>query len=292
MSLPLFLALGSAALFAVAALLVKRASELGADVWRTAFVANMMTVVVFQPLWLLGGEWQPDLWWQPVITALCFSGGQFLTFLAFENGDVSVAAPVMGIKILLVTLLATWWAGEALRWQLWVAALLASVGVAVLNASGAAGRPRFRVGRTVLIASAAAAAYAVFDVLTQLWSPRWGLGRFLPLTVTGGGLLAFFYVPRFRGSLAEIPGPTWRWLLAGTAAMGVQSVGVTGVIAHWGGAAPVNVVYGSRGLWSVLAVWVAGAWVGSREHSAGPTVLRARLAGAILMLGAISLVLG
>jgi drug/metabolite transporter (DMT)-like permease len=291
-SLPLFLALGSAALFAVAALLVKRASELGADVWRTAFVANMMTVVVFQPLWLLGGEWQPDLWWQPVITALCFSGGQFLTFLAFETGDVSVAAPVMGIKILLVTLLATWWAGEAMRWQLWVAALLASVGVAVLNASGAAGRPRFRVGRTVLIASAAAAAYAVFDVLTQLWSPRWGLGRFLPLTVTGGGLLAFFYVPRFRGSLAEIPGPTWRWLLAGTAAMGVQSVGVTGVIAHWGGAAPVNVVYGSRGLWSVLAVWVAGAWVGSREHSAGPTVLRARLAGAILMLGAISLVLG
>ncbi|MFZ9837902.1 MAG: EamA family transporter [Opitutaceae bacterium] len=292
MSVPLLLALGSAALFAVAALLVKRASELGSGLWRTAFVANLMTVVVFQPLWLLGGEWQPDLWWQPVITALCFSGGQFLTFLAFETGDVSVAAPVMGIKILLVALLVTWWAGEALRWQLWLAALLASIGVAVLNASGGPGRPRFRVGRTVLIASAAAAAYAVFDVLTQLWSPRWGLGRFLPLTVTCGGLLAFLYVPRFRGSLADIPGPTWRWLLAGTAAMGVQSAGITGVIAHWGGAAPVNVVYGSRGLWSVLAVWVAGAWVGSRERSAGPAVLRARLAGAILMLGAIALVLG
>lgn len=292
MSLPLLLALGSAALFAVAALLVKRASDLGAGLWRTAFVANLMTVVVFQPLWLLGGDWQPDLWWQPVVTALCFSGGQFLTFLAFETGDVSVAAPVMGIKILLVAVLVSWWAGEALRWQLWVATLLASAGVAVLNASGGAGRPRFRVGRTVLIASAAAAAYAVFDVLTQLWSPRWGLGRFLPLTVTCGGLLAFLYVPRFRGSLADISGPTWRWLLAGTAAMGVQSAGISGVIAFWGGAAPVNVVYGSRGLWSVLVVWVAGAWVGSRERAAGPVVLRARLAGAALMLGAISLVLG
>ena len=291
MSLPLLLALGSAALFAVAALLVKRASDLGAGIWRTAFVANLMTVLVFQPLWLLGGEWHPELWWQPILAALCFSGGQFLTFLAFETGDVSIAAPVMGIKILLVALLVAWWAGEALRWQLWLAALLASGGVAVLNSAGG-GRPHFRVGRTILIATAAAAAYAVFDVLTQLWSPRWGLGRFLPLTVSCGGLLAFLYVPRFRGSLADLPAPTWRWLLVGTAAMGLQSVGITGIIAHWGGAAPVNVVYGSRGLWSVLAVWLAGAWVGVRERSAGPAVLRARLAGATLMLGAISLVLG
>ena len=42
MSLPLLLALGSAALFAVAALLVKRASDLGAGRWRTPFGANLM----------------------------------------------------------------------------------------------------------------------------------------------------------------------------------------------------------------------------------------------------------
>jgi hypothetical protein len=42
----------------------------------------------------------------------------------------------------------------------------------------------------------------------------------------------------------------------------------------------------------VLAVWLLGAWAGSRERSAGTGVLRTRLAGATLMLGAISLVLG
>lgn len=290
MPTPLLLALATAALFAVAALLVKKASALGAGLWRTAFVANVMTVLVFQPLWLLGGEFHPGLWWQPALAALCFAGGQFLTYLAFETGDVSLAAPVLGVKIILVAALVAWWAGEALPAPVWLGAALATVGVATLNAAGA-GRRHFRVGRTIAIAAAAAAAYAVFDVLTQLWSPRWGLGRFLPLTVTLGGLLAFVCVPRFEGPLGALPWPTWRWLLAGTAAMGVQSLGITGIIAHWGAAAPVNVVYGSRGLWSVAVVWLAGAWAGVPEHRAGPGVLRVRLAGAALMLAAISLVL-
>ena len=45
------------------------------------------------------------LWWQPVLVALTFIAGQAFTFVALQRGDVSVATPMLGIKILLVALL-------------------------------------------------------------------------------------------------------------------------------------------------------------------------------------------
>ena len=59
-----------------------------------------------------------------------------------------------------------------------------------------------------------------------------------------------------------------------------------------GGAARANVIYSSRGLWSVVAVWAVGHWFGNREQHLGASVLRWRLAGAVLMMAAIALVLG
>jgi hypothetical protein len=73
--------------------------------------------------------------------------------------------------------------------------------------------------------------------------------------------------------------------------MGLQALTITSTIAHWGNVAAVNVVYSSRGLWSVVLVWLAGRWVHNREQELGAVVLRWRLAGAILMLAAIGLVL-
>jgi hypothetical protein len=62
-------------------------------------------------------------------------------------------------------------------------------------------------------------------------------------------------------------------------------------VAHWGHAAPANVLYSSRGLWTVLLVWAFGHWVKSREQHLGRRVLTWRLSGAFLMMSAIVLVL-
>ena len=62
-------------------------------------------------------------------------------------------------------------------------------------------------------------------------------------------------------------------------------------IGAFGDATAVNVVYSSRGLWSVLAVWWIGHWFQNDEQHLGPAVLRLRLWGAGLMLAAIALVL-
>jgi drug/metabolite transporter (DMT)-like permease len=280
----------AAIIYAAGALLVKRSSDLGVGVWRTAFVANIVAAVFFQPLWLLGGTIHPELWWQPVVMAVCFVGGQWLTYLSLEYGDVSVATPILGLKILLVALLVTWWTGEALRGQLWLAALLATAGVALLNKrSGRVAHQR--VGRTIVAAGLAAAAYATFDVLAQKWAPHWGIGRFLPITLGLSALLSLAFIPRFRAPLSTIPRTTWYWLLGGTATIGSQSMVFVTAVSHWGHAAPLNVLYSSRGLWTVLLVWFAGHWVKNREQQLGGGVLGWRLAGALLMLSAIGLVL-
>jgi drug/metabolite transporter (DMT)-like permease len=289
LSPPILLCLLAAFMYATGALVVKRAAEFGVGVWRTAFVANVLCAFVFQPLLLLGGNVLTSLWWQPLVTGACFVAGQWLTFIALERGDVSVATPVLGLKIIFVALLVTFLVGEALRWQLWIAALLATGGIALLNWGGG-GRQHHDVGRTIVAASSAAGVYAVFDVLVQTWAPRWGLGRFLPFTMGCAGLLSLAFIPRFRAPLRTIPRAGWPWLVGGSLLLGLQSVIFVSTLAHWGRAAANNVVYSSRGLWTILLVWLVGHWVGSREQAHGSRILAWRLVGATLMLSAIGLV--
>ena len=290
MTLPLVLIACAAAIYAVGALVVKRATDLGVGAWRTAFVANMILAVLYQSLLVFGGTVHLELWWQPAIVALCFVAGQWFTFMSLDRGDVSVATPVLGLKILLVAGLVTAWTGETLRWQLWLAAALATAGIVLLNLRRGAG-PHPAAGRTVLTAGLAAACYAMLDVLVQRWSPLWGLGRFLPLVAALSGVFSLAFIPMFRAPLSAIPRATWRWLLGGTITIGLQSMVFVTTVAHWGHAAAINVVYSSRGLWSVVLVWLFGHWVQSREQQLGRDVLVGRLAGALLMMLAIGLVL-
>lgn len=290
MLLPLLLPLFAGIGYAASALVIKRASEFGVGVWRTAFVANLVGALLFQPLWLLGGTVRAELWWQPLVVGGLFTLGQWLSFLAIDRGDVSIVAPVLGLKILLVAGLVTTFAGERLRWQLWVAAALASLGVALLNRSGRRAA-HHDVGRTIVTAGLAAGVFAVFDVLVQQWSPGWGMGRFIPLVMAVSGVLSIGFVPRFRAPLSAVPRPAWPWLLVGSVALGVQSMMFVCTVAKWSQAAPANVLYSSRGLWTVVLVWAVGHWVRSREQQLGGGVLGWRLAGAVLMLSAIVLVL-
>lgn len=290
MTLTYIIILFAAVFYAAGALVVKRAAELGVGAWRTAFVANLVGTVLYAPLLAFGGTWRVDLWWQPVIVALCYVAGQVLTFLSFEYGDVSVATPVLGIKILLVAVLVAVAGGEALRWQLWAAAVLATLGIALLHRRSAAGG-HHHVGLTLATAGGAAACYALLDVLVQRWSPLWGLGRFLPLVLVISAVMSLGFITRFRAPLSEIPWTTWRWLLGGTVIIGIQSAVFVSLVAAKGHAASINVVYSSRGLWTVVLVWWLGHWVKSREQGLERSVLASRLVGALLMIAAIALVL-
>jgi drug/metabolite transporter (DMT)-like permease len=221
-----FLPLTAAIVYVVAALLLKRASDLGADVWRSTRFINYTQALMAMPLWLLGGTIQPSsLWWQPAVAGLLFFAGQVFTLLALTTGDVSVATPVLGVKILLVALLSTLLIGDPIGARLWTAAALSSVAIGLLNISP--GQSHRRVGTTILLAGLGAAAYACFDVLIQKWSPVWGTGRFVPIAMACGAVYSLplrrFDAPRTapdkHTSRAYIP-----WIAAGAAGFAAQGL--------------------------------------------------------------------
>lgn len=291
LSLHLILPLVSAVIFVVGALLLKRASDLGADVWRTTRIINYTTALVAVPLLLFGGT-IPDssLWWHPLIAALLFFAGQILTLLALNTGDVSVATPVLGLKILLVALLSAVLIGDPLGPRLWTAAVLSSVAIALLNLSP--GHAHRRVGVTILLAGLGATSYACLDVLVQKWSPAWGAGRFLPIAMASA---AVYSIPlRFFESSHRGLGSSHRyapWLAGGAFCFATQGMMFITSISIYQHATVANVLYSSRGLWSVAAVWGIGHWFANREQHLGARVLVWRFVGAILLMAAIVMVL-
>ncbi len=115
---------------------------------------------------------------------------------------------------------------------------------------------------------------------------------FSPIALGLSGLLSFAFIPRFSAPLSALPRPAWPWLLGGALGIAAQSLIFVSVVATWQKPAEANVVYSSRGLWSILLVWAIGARLQNQEAHLGRRTLAWRLAGAVLMMAAIFLVLG
>ncbi|MEO6742776.1 MAG: EamA family transporter [Chthoniobacteraceae bacterium] len=276
--------------FTISALLLKRASDFGAGLWRTAFVSNCVCAAIFSSLLAFGGppvRW--DLMWQPACVALCLFAGMLSQFLALEKGDVSVAVPVLGLKVIAVALMTPLLTNDHIDSRLWAAVLLSAVGIVVLNRKQDGRRPH-NVGITLLAAGFAAAVFGLFDVLVQKWGPAWGAGRLLPIVYAMNGVLSLALIPKFRAPLSALPSAAWKWLIPATCALGVQSILFVGAITVYGKATIANVIYSARGLMSILAVWLVGHWFSNAEQGLGRRTLAWRLLGAALMLSAIILV--
>ena len=281
----------AAFLYTFSALILKRSSQLGVGLWRTTFVANIVVAGLFSLLWLLGGkDVQTDLLWQPAIIAFCLFFGQISQFLALEKGDVSIAVPVFGLKVVLIAFFTPMIIGDPVSLKLWAAALLSVLGVAFLNQKDGDSPPR-NIGITLLAGGAGAVFFAMFDVLVQKWGPNWGVGRLLPMIFWMNGILSFSLIFMFKAPLRSVDKGAWPWLLMGSLLLGTQSIIFVSVIALHGQATAANVIYASRGLLSVAMVWMVGHWFSNQEQHLGARVLRWRMVGAAMMLAAIVLVI-
>ena len=215
-----------------------------------------------------------------------------MLLLALTTGDVSVATPVLGVKILLVALLSVVLIGDPIGARLWTAAALSSVAIALLNVSP--GQSHRRVGTTILLAALGAAAYACFDVLIQKWSPGWGTGRFLPIAMACGAAYSLALPTRsvdLKVDRVLTPRPYTPWIAAGAVCFAMQGLMFMSAVSIYRQATSANVLYSSRGLWSVVAVWGIGHWFTNREQHLGAPVLVWRFIGAILLMAAIVMVL-
>ncbi|TWU56655.1 EamA-like transporter family protein [Rubripirellula tenax] len=296
----------AALLYTLGILMLKRSTDWKPGPWRTTLFCNWVTAIIFLPM-LWWGEPVHDwsLWWQPVVSGGFFAAGQTLVVLALTRGDVSVATPMLGLKILFVAVLLACFTDQSPSARTWPAAGLAVVAVACLSFRGQSLVPgsakddgskasRFAMGKlsyTVITSIAAAVAYATFDSTVQVWAPRFCAATFLPLVMISSATFSLGMIPMLEGRFRDIPRPTWRWLLPGAALTGLQSVFLTYAIGTWGHAAATNVVYSSRGLWSVLAVVFVGQFFSREEYHAPRSVQAMRLLGALLIMIAIALIL-
>jgi drug/metabolite transporter (DMT)-like permease len=264
-------------------LCLKRTHERGASTWTSIILVCWCSALIFPSLTLMGGTMQPaSLLWQPAIIGGLFLAGQLLTFLAVAHGDVSIAAPVLGIKVLIVPAASRFFVNEELSPEIWIAAAIAVVGIAFVQARDAT-VDRSRIVASVGYALLAACSMTLFDLLIQRWAPNWGAGYFLPIAFAFAALFSLAFIP-----LADRPADSrrlgvLRLLLIGAVLMSVQAIGMTVTLGLFGDAKRVNIVYSLRGLWGVLLTWLLARHVNTSGSGASHRTMVMRLIGAVLI---------
>ena len=282
--------LASALGYALSMLFLKRAMEVGAGVLRTGFVANVAMGLLFLPL-LIGAEGglPVESWQAPAITAVFFFLGQIFTILALRKGDVSVATPLMGSKVIFVAAISVIILPEPVPISWWVAAMLAFWSVWLLRVGRPADRNRLFV--SIALALLSAASFAVCDVLMQRYGAEWGFRRFVPLVFGMVAVFSIGFMPFFRDPLPAISRAAWCWLVPGVLLLSLQAVSIAYALSTYGSATAVNVVYSLRGIMSILLVLLVGSFFGNMERSAGAAVMTRRLISGALIFVAVLLVL-
>lgn len=284
----LLLPLISSVLYVAGAMSLKYAARYRPNVWQSAFYTNVSFAICSLPLWLGQGPAEAD-WatlWQPLATGFFGLMGQVLTLLALSRGDVSVATPVLGLKVLFVALFSSLLTSSVVEANLWLAALLSVGGIALLQFK--AGEHHHDVLWTIILTALSAMFYGLHDSCVVRWKPNWN-DWFLPLVfdfmVVGTGLI-WFVVRRY---VPPLDPRARKSVLGGSFLIGAQGLLLIYTIARFGEPTRVNLVYNARGLWSVLAVYWIGHWYDNTEQHLDRATLQRRFIGAALMLVAIVL---
>jgi drug/metabolite transporter (DMT)-like permease len=277
----------SAVGYTFAAMALKRAMD-GGHPWRVLFIVNLIGAVLFQTWLLHGGEpFTATNITHAVLAGTAFFIGQVFTFIAISRGDISIATPVLGTKVVFVALLVFLTGGEELGWKLWVATFLTTLALALLGGEWRANRERLLV--SVGFAFLASIAFAATDVMQQLWVPAFGFGHFGPVMFLTVGALSFALIPFFSAPLSQMPRSMVVWAFGGGLLLTIQAMGIAYCIAVYHEVTVTNVLYNTRGLWSVALVWIVGHWFSNSEKHVGRSIMTRRLIGALILLAAVYL---
>ncbi len=289
----LLLPLLASLLFVCGLLVVKRISQ-RVGPWTVTFIANMWVAGVFSLLWFQGGKvpsW--ELWWHPLAICGLYLLGQIFTFAAIEHGDVSVATPVFGLKVIVVALMLALFGGLTLAVNVWTAVMLAGAGIVLVQWTPAryrgATNNRKSLVASVGLAACAAFSFGTFDVVVQSVAPHWGPGRLLPISFWLAGICSLGFLP-FTDLQVLQDKAIRKFLLVGTLLVALQALCIVLTLAVFGDAARVNVVYTLRGMWGVVLAWIVARRWGGNEAVLPRNIMLLRLLGASLLTIAVLLV--
>lgn len=287
LGLALFAAVG----YTIASIFLKSALEKGITTAQVNLVANVAVGLVVQPLWLLDNPTVANAAWHfPLISCVTFFIGQIFTFAALEKGDVSVATPLLGTKVILVTAINAIVFSVPIDVRWWIAAVLGSLAVAIIATGAPSGQAR-AVGLTAVFSVLAAFFFSLTDTLVQHWAGSTDPMAYLPAMFGSVGILSVIYyaVTDRRAFAIKLHGR--RSLIFGAIMLGIQAAAVFLSLAWTRDATAVNLIYSTRSLLSVILAWAGGAALGLKDSEAGLRILMLRLLGAILLFASIALIL-
>jgi drug/metabolite transporter (DMT)-like permease len=278
-------------IFALASLFMKRGLTEGAGTTRTVFVTNACFFLALLPLWwIFPTEVTPALLWAPAAAGVvAFLGGVF-QMMALKIGDVSVATPLLGGKVLFVALISTLILGNVLPFSWWIGAVLAGTGVFFLGQVPGATKSTNRLGLTILLSVFSVASFAMMDILIAGWGKQFGFQRFVVLQQVVTILLSLALIPLFKDSLWKMSRRCWPWLVGGSLLIVLQFYILNWTISTYKDPIAINIFYSSRGIWSVFLVVTVGPFLGNNERGHGWPILWRRSLGATLLFAAICLV--
>lgn len=284
------LALISAIAYSVGGLFNKQALAGGCGLYRvTAFTIWASTLLVLPFIFLYDEPLPLHLWFQPLTAAICFSSGFTFFMLALRTGDLSVVAPVSGIKPVLNALLVSILLGISVPATTWVACILSGIALLTLRTPNSTTSHSFL--RTTIIVVLSVFSFALCDTCFQHWAQHWGILRFGAITYSISSLAALALTPLFDTPWKQITRSAKNHVLIGCSCCAVPSLCMALALGRYGHAPEVNVIYSTRAIFSIGIAWLLGRHIGNVEHTAGRTVLIRRVAGALILLTAIVLIL-
>jgi len=285
----LLLPLTSALVYAIAVLFLKLAMSRGASSWAVTYLSNVAMGLAFMPMLFFGdARWSAAGVPWAIAAGVLFFLGQVGTFRSLHAGDVSIATPALATKVVFVALLSLALPAKNPDPDLWIAVGLTMAGVVLLHQG-----PRHHASRpwtTLGWALFAALSFASADILVQQMAARTGITLFLPVMFGTVTLISLPLLVPHLPRAGEARAGAWRWGSAGIILLAVQATGIVGTIGWSGDATGVNVVYSSRGLWSLVLVAFVAHHLGVAEGTRDPRTLVARFAGGVLILIAVLLV--
>lgn len=276
--------LSAALLYSVSTYLLRRAALAGTSYRMQLIWTGVGIGLTGVPVLLIVGFPLAAAWIPALVAGASFGAGQFLTVVAVNKGDASIQTPLMGTKVIWVIVVGMVLFGQVSPGRTWLAALLAAAAVFAVGFTRSA-RSHASSG-AIAAALGASASFAVFDSMVA--SGRYGglLSGFFAMSVmsAGGFTAGVAALTTRRDEVRETASPV---LVAATILLSLQFALQVGVIAAFGQAPEANILYATRGLWSVALAWL----IAQNDVRPPRTVFVQRMVGAALLIVAVVLIL-
>ncbi|MEM0965669.1 MAG: EamA family transporter [Verrucomicrobiota bacterium] len=272
-------AAGAATLYAAGSLQIKRSLSAGATKRRAIAVTNVAMFLWALPLFFISrGEFDWGAWSTAVCAGIALFLGRILSVKALEVGDLSIVGPLLGMKTLLVAVFSFATGQKELTTWLWIAAILATIGVVLIQR----GPRKFTRHRreAAFYAAGASVLFAACDIMVVEARGQLGIGWLSPTLFMTVAIL----VP-FLGKHPAPPQKARKAIYIGSVIMGFQTSLVILLIGLTGQAVLINIVYSSRAIWTVIVDRFFGRGEGVAAF------FKWRLTGSALLVGAIAIVI-